>query len=175
LAGTKQSQSPSDLRSTDLKEAQEKALEQWKTDRIGPLAEFGRVTGLMYQKLEQVYESREFNDLPDEEQAFLRRPTIPSYKPMPNGPNFAMFFAPDKEADLSTLRDYADIPPKSRGAVTLQSSDPEVPLLFNPNLFSHPYDQKTALEATKEGFVALQSPDYNKGHDGQDRLAGRGQ
>jgi choline dehydrogenase-like flavoprotein len=49
---------------------------------------------------------------------------------------------------------------QSRGSVTLQSSDPKIPLLFDPNVFSHPYDRRVVVEATRDVLKIVESPTF---------------
>ncbi len=51
---------------------------------------------------------------------------------------------------------------RSTGSVRLQSSDPKVPLLFDPNYFSHPMDRRVAIEATREVLKVVDSPEFSK-------------
>lgn len=148
------------------KEAQATALEQWKRDRTGPLTDLSGALGLLTKKLSKVFESPEFHALPPEEQRFLRRPTVAMVEVMLNFPSFGYLMAPDRTRPNQTYVIMVACP-QSRGQVTLQSADPEVPLRMSPNLFAHPFDRRVALEATRELLLdrassVLQSPDYSR-------------
>jgi choline dehydrogenase-like flavoprotein len=49
---------------------------------------------------------------------------------------------------------------QSRGEVTLQSADPNDPPVINPNLLSHPFDRRVAIEATRQALEILESPAF---------------
>lgn len=56
---------------------------------------------------------------------------------------------PDKAMAVATIYVYF-IKNQSVGEARLQSSDPDVPLSFNPNFMSHPYDRRLAIEAMRD-------------------------
>ncbi|MDE9440022.1 hypothetical protein EWS82_13165, partial [Staphylococcus xylosus] len=48
------------------------------------------------------------------------------------------------------------------GEVTLQSADPNVPLKFDPNFLSHPFDGRVCIEALRAGMAAIRHPLFAK-------------
>lgn len=55
---------------------------------------------------------------------------------------------------------------ESRGTVTLQSADPAIPCLYDPNFFFHSYDQRVAAEATREVLRLARHPAFLKDNVG---------
>jgi choline dehydrogenase-like flavoprotein len=170
---------PASLRSTRTdfyrsKPAQAEALSQWKRDRTGPLAEISGVVGLVLQRLDAIggsEEAKQMAQTPDGE--YLRQPGIPPFEIILNGPNFGHYHVPDK-LPPSQAYTIVLVATQSRGEVTLQSSDPSIPLLFNPRIFSHPYDRRVAIEASKYLMDVLERPTYSKDTIGRVRWpAGR--
>jgi choline dehydrogenase-like flavoprotein len=49
---------------------------------------------------------------------------------------------------------------QSRGDVTLQSAKPNDPPRMDPNLFSHPFDRRVAIEATRQVLEIMESPAF---------------
>ena len=147
------------------KELQAAARAQWETDQSGPLSEIGCIPILGFLKSDAILQSHEFQDLPDDVKQHLSLPTVPSYEFI-LGSNLREFFVDpaNSPALVGVLIILANT--QSRGQCTLQSSDPSVPLLFDPKLLSHPYDRRVALEATKEVFNLLNGPAFGKVNKG---------
>ena len=49
---------------------------------------------------------------------------------------------------------------QSRGEVTLQSADPSDPPVMNPNLLSHSFDRRVAIEGTRQALEIMESPAF---------------
>jgi len=135
------------------------ALVQWKRDQTGPYADVCTGFALGTFKSPGVLASKEFSDLSDETKQFLMSPTIPSYEVIPAGPTIEQLVDPSNAPSLISVFIFL-FNEQSRGSVTLQSSDPKVPLLFDPNFFSHPYDRRVAVEATRETLAVMSSPEF---------------
>jgi choline dehydrogenase-like flavoprotein len=135
------------------------ALEQWQKDHTGPLADICTHYALGTFKSPAVLSSKEFADLPEERKRHLLAPTTPSYEVIPAGPTVEQLVDPQNAPSLVSIFIFA-LNQQSRGSVTLQSADPTVPLLFDPNLLSHPYDRRVVIEATREVLKVAASPKF---------------
>lgn len=142
-------------------ELQATAREQWAKDGSGPLSELGTTLGIGYFKLDSLLDTAEFKDLAAEDRAFLRKPTVPHYEIILNGAHIPQLIDPANSKAGATVFVF-NLNEQSTGEVTLQSSDPKVPLLFNPNFFSHPWDRRAAIEATREVLRVIKSPEFQK-------------
>ncbi|KAK5053259.1 hypothetical protein LTR84_002233 [Exophiala bonariae] len=142
-------------------ELQATAREQWAKDGTGPLAEFATTLGIGYLKIDSLLDTAEFKDLPADEQDFLRKPTVPHYEVLLNGVHIPQLIDPVNATAGATFFVF-NLNEQSEGEVTLQSSDPKVPLLFNPNFFSHPWDRRAAIEGTREVLKVIKSPAFQK-------------
>ncbi len=130
-------------------ERQEAALKEWQLYRTGDCADIASSVILGFFKSEPVLSSQEFADLPREEQDRLRQPTIPSYEIgfNPIGPE--CYLAPDTTPPILNILVIV-MNSQGRGSVQLSSEDPASPLDFHPAFLTHPYDQRVAIEATRE-------------------------
>ncbi|KIX05549.1 uncharacterized protein Z518_06421 [Rhinocladiella mackenziei CBS 650.93] len=137
------------------------ARAQWEKDGSGPLSEYGCAMGIGYLKLESIYNTPEFQNLPEKQKEFLQKPTIPHYEFILNGPHLPYFIDPANANAGTTICTFL-LNQQSTGCVRLQSSDPKVPLIFDPNFFSHPYDRRLAVEATRQMFKVIKSPEFSK-------------
>lgn len=142
--------------------AMAEALEQWKKDGSGPWSRFACELGIGWFKLDKLTSSEEFQKLPEEEQKYLLQETVPHYEILTHFP--IHWFIPDfaKEAlNYSCLLVFL-FNAQARGEVTLQSSDPNVPLLFDPKFLSHPFDRRVAIESLRDAFRVAKSEGYTK-------------
>lgn len=146
------------------------ALEQWKKDKTGPLADIVTCVALGFFKSSSVLESKEFADLPKERKNHLSKPTVPSYEFGLDPPAIEYFIDPNCPPQAAVYIFLLN--EQSRGSVTLQSSDPKVPLLFDPNYLSHPYDRRVAVEAMREVLRVVASPAFAKGTVGPSAIIG---
>jgi choline dehydrogenase-like flavoprotein len=138
------------------------ARAQWEKDGSGPLSEFACIMGIGFQKLPELYNTPEFKDLPQQQQEFLRKPTVPHYEVCVNGPFLPHFMDPANAATGTSIFIF-NLNLRSRGTVSLQSSDPTKPLLYDPNYFSHPYDKRSAILTLRDTMRILYSEDFQKG------------
>lgn len=144
------------------KEMQEAARAQWDKDQTGPLAEISCLEGAGFLKSDTVLNSPEFRSLPEPVRAYLEKPTVPSYEFTLNGPSMEFFIDPENAPGALSTIFIIVLNMQSTGTVSLQSSDPSVPLLFDPNFFSHPYDRRVAVEATRDVLKVVRSPGFQK-------------
>ena len=144
------------------KELQAAARTLWENDGSGPLSEYACALGISFEKLERLYDTPEFQDLPKEEQDHLRKPTVPHYEYLLNGPWIPHFIDPENAEPGVSVFVFV-LNQKSTGSVRLQSSDPSQPLIFDPNYFSHPFDRRVAVEATRETLRVMHSPEFQSG------------
>lgn len=146
------------------------ALEQWKKDHTGPLADICTNLGIGFFKIPAVLESKEFADLPEERKRHLSAPTVGSYEIALEGPAIEYFVDPNSPPQAAIFVFVMN--QQARGSVTLQSSDPKVPLLFDPNYFGHPYDRRVAVEAMREVLRVVAAPAFAKGTVGPSAIGG---
>lgn len=145
------------------KTAMDAALKQWQEDGTGPWAKFACELGIGWFKLtEQLVSSPEFKALPREEQEYLLQETVPHYEIITHFP--VHWFIPDfpsEALNYSCLVVFL-FNAQTRGEVTLQSSDPDAPLSFNPRMLSHPFDRRLAIEALRDSFRIAKHESYTK-------------
>ncbi|KAL4945759.1 hypothetical protein BDV06DRAFT_229949 [Aspergillus oleicola] len=126
------------------------ATTQWHLDGSGPWSKYGSQLMMGWLKSPALLASSEFANLPADVQEFMKKPTIPHYEIASHFP-IHMLSPPGLFKDYSYLCFLVFLMnEQSKGTVTLQSSDPAVPLLFNPNFLAHPYDRRACIEATRE-------------------------
>ncbi|RDW86937.1 GMC family oxidoreductase [Aspergillus mulundensis] len=129
--------------------AMDAAMKQWLVDGSGPWAQRGAQLIMGWLKSETVSCSPEFAALPADVQAFLNKPTVPHYEISAGFPLHML--APGLTSDYSYVCLLAFLMnEQSVGEVRLQSSDPEVPLLFNANFLAHPFDRRVCVESVRE-------------------------
>lgn len=141
--------------------AMEKAMEQWKVDGSGPWAKFSCQIGAGWLKSDRVTSSSEFKALAASVQTFLNRPTVPHYEFMTHIP--LHLIAPEAFNDYSyvCLAIFL-MNEQSTGEVRLQSSDPDVPLLYDPKVLSHPFDRRTCIEIYRHAIDVTKHPAFKK-------------
>lgn len=143
------------------KDVQAAARAQWEIDQTGPLAEYGTAWAAGFRKNDAVYNSEEFKSLPEHRRAHMQKPTVPTDEIILNVVNAEYFIDPDNAPALICII-LVLLNTESSGTVTLQSSDTAVPLLFDPNFFSHPLDVRNAIESTREFLKLTQTPSFQK-------------
>jgi hypothetical protein len=90
-------------------------------------------------KSDAVLRSAEFENLPDETKEYLNKSTVPHYEVASHFPIHML--SPNWGNEYSYICLVAFVMNgQSKGEVRLQSSDPAVQLLFNPNFLSHEYE-----------------------------------
>ncbi|KAE8376056.1 glycosyl hydrolase family 76-domain-containing protein [Aspergillus bertholletiae] len=141
--------------------ASQPAIETWRKDGTGPWSIFGCQNVGGWLKSTSVIDSPEFKHLPRDEQEFLQSETVPHYELVTHFPFHLLM--PGVSDDFSYVCLVAIIMnPQSCGEVTLQSTDPSVPLLFNPRFLSHPYDRRVAIESYRDLLKLSAHPSFSK-------------
>jgi choline dehydrogenase-like flavoprotein len=137
------------------------AIAQWDKDQTGPLAHYNANFPIAFLKNERIYASAEFEALPEDVKNHLRAPTVPLFE--------VIIGAVDARDMMDPTQSEASLPVhvfmlngQSRGEITLQSHDAADPAIFNPNAFSHPFDRRVAIEATRETMRLISSPAFSK-------------
>lgn len=143
------------------KEIQDAARAQWDVDQTGILAEMHCNAAIGFHKSDKITESAGFSSLPQRTRSLLNQPTLPHYEFILNCPVFDHFMDPANAVAATSIFVVVQNP-QSEGTVTLQSSDPKTPLLFDPKFFSHPFDRRVAIEATREILATANSPAFRK-------------
>ncbi|KAJ4304344.1 hypothetical protein N0V88_001957 [Collariella sp. IMI 366227] len=143
-------------------EAMDTALEEWKQHGTGSWTKFATELAIGYFKLDSLPSTLEFKSLPENEQRYLNLPTIPHYEILTHFPIhwFLPNFLPS-DLNYSCLLVFL-YNSQSRGTVSLQSSDPNIPLLFDPKFLQHPFDRRTAVEALREALRFTKTEAYAK-------------
>lgn len=145
------------------KALQDAALAQWKLDGTGPWAKWACQTGIGFFKLGDDYtKSLEFLALPKSEQRYLNSETVPHWEIFTHFPMhwFLPAFA-EENLNYTTLLVFL-YNAQARGTVKLQSSDPNVPLLFDPKFLGTEFDRKTAIAALRDALKFTSSPGFAK-------------
>lgn len=153
------------------KQAMDDALEQWKRDGTGPWAKYACETGIAYAKFEDLATYPEFQDLPVEEQEYLLSDTVPHYEIFTHFPIHFLtpdFFPKGSLNYLCLIAFYYNA--QSRGEVFLQSSDPRVPLKFDPQFLASPFDRRAAVETLRRALRVVRHEAYAR--DSVEQLAG---
>ncbi|KAJ5995365.1 hypothetical protein N7481_002342 [Penicillium waksmanii] len=139
------------------------AKKEWEESGTGPWAKFACELGIGWFKLtEQLISTPEFRALPADEQKHLLQETVPHYEIITHFP--IHWFIPDfptEALNYSCLLVFL-FNAQTRGEVTLQSSDPDAPLLFNPKFLAHPFDRRLAIEALRDSFRVAKHESYTK-------------
>ncbi|KAK4192326.1 hypothetical protein QBC35DRAFT_424688 [Podospora australis] len=147
-------------------ESQDSALEEWKQSYSGPWAKFACEVGIGFFKFPpSFFSSSEFLSLPPLEQVYLSHPTIPHYEVFTHFPIHWFLPPPFPRASPDSLIDYSCFlvflyNAQARGEVTLQSSDPSVPLRFDPKFLSHEFDRKAAVESIRAVMRFTEAEEY---------------
>ena len=137
------------------------ARAQWEKDQTGPLAEYGCALGIAFLRSDAVLSSPEFEALETEVQTYLKQPTTPTYEFICNAANVDNFIDPQHAPPMCSMFAFVQNR-QSRGSVSLQSSDPRQPLLFDPSFLSHPYDRRVVIEMTRELLKLTALPGFAK-------------
>ncbi|CDM34256.1 CAZyme family AA3 [Penicillium roqueforti] len=125
--------------------AMEAAMKEWLHDNTGLWNRYCCQIGTGWFKSDRITASPEFKALPTSVQEFLNRETIPHYEIATHMPLHCMKPEMFKDYSYSCLVAFM-INEQSRGEVHLQSSDPDIPLLFDPRFLGHPYDRRACIE-----------------------------
>lgn len=125
--------------------AMEAAMKQWEENNTGMWTRYGCQVGSGWFKSDRITSTPEFKALPESVREFMNRKTIPHYEMVTHLP--IHFMLPDMFKDYSYIGLAAFMMnEQSLGEVTLQSSDPDTPLLFNPRFLEDPFDRRACIE-----------------------------
>ncbi|KAI0838808.1 GMC oxidoreductase [Hypoxylon sp. FL0890] len=144
--------------------AMDEALEQWKKDGTGPWSKYACEGGIGWFKFDDLANMQEFKDLPANEQRFLLLDTIPHYEIFTHLP-FHMI-APELPTYNYSCLIVWYFNAQSRGEATLQSSDPDVPLRFDPKYLATPFDRRVAIEALRKVYHFTTHGPYSENNTG---------
>lgn len=137
------------------------AQTQWEKDNTGPWTKYGCQIGAGWFKSDRITSSAEFNALPDSVREFMNRETVPHWELITGFPAHFMF--PDLFQDYSyTCFTVFLMNEQSTGEVRLQSSNPDVPLLFNPRVLEHPFDRRACIEMYRHLLEVARHPAFAK-------------
>ncbi|KAH8156235.1 hypothetical protein CIB48_g12014 [Xylaria polymorpha] len=142
-------------------QAMDDALKQWEKDGTGDWSKYSSELGIGWKKFEGLEFSPEFKSLPQDEQNLMLKETIPHCEVVTHFP--VHYFIPDISAKTHYscfLVFYFNA--QSRGEVTLQSSDPGVPLKFNPRFLGTAFDRHVAIRALREVMEVTKTEAYAK-------------
>lgn len=130
------------------------AIEHLKT--ANPLREeIGLSCGLVFLKHYPMLETPEFAGLPSSRQRHLQSPTVPTWQ-------FVIDVAsPADESEYSNVVGVL-FNAESSGEVTLKSTDPAVPAVFDPKFLSHIFDQRIAVEGLRHMLEFTDSVAFSK-------------
>jgi len=150
--------------------AMDEALAQWKADGTGPWTKFACGGCIGYFKIAGLAETKEFQALPPAERSYLEKETVPHYELITHCPIhwFMPNFPMDSLNASSVLVFYANA--QARGEVTLQSSDPDAPLRFDPKFLGTEFDRRVAIGSLREALRLVRHESYAK--DTKAMLAG---
>ena len=140
--------------------AMQAAQEQWNRDGSGLWAKYGCEHLIGFLKMDSAVSSEEFRALPQKEREFLSRETVPHWEIFTHVPSHFLIpnYPPDK-LNYGTMSAFL-YNEQSRGEARLQSSDPKVPLLFDPRFLSHPFDRRLCIEALRRLVEFARSPGF---------------
>ncbi|KAF4955977.1 hypothetical protein FGADI_4150 [Fusarium gaditjirri] len=142
--------------------AMDDALQQWRRNGTGPWAKFACELGIGWFKLDKLVKSDEFKALPAGEQEFLMKETVPHYEILTHFPiHWFIPEFPDSALNYSCILVFY-YNAQSQGEVTLQSSDPNVPLKFDPKFLASPFDRRVAIESLRDTFRLVKHDGYAK-------------
>jgi choline dehydrogenase-like flavoprotein len=133
------------------------AREQFQKDGTGFLGVLNNTATIGFFKgSKDLMASQEFADLPKDVRDFINRPTVPTWE-------HSGLIPPAMSATANPEKSYIaqvvfGMVPQSRGAVTLFSANPSDPPLCDPNYFSHPFDRKSIIDATRLSYAFLTCP-----------------
>ncbi|KAI1097284.1 putative GMC oxidoreductase [Jackrogersella minutella] len=140
--------------------AMEDALVQWKKDSTGPWAKHGCQLVIGFFKVKDLEKSKEFQDLPADEQRFMLLETVPHYEVVTFIP--IHLFAPELTKVNYHCMAVWYYNAHSRGEATLQSSDPNVPLKLDPKFLAEPFDRRIAIESLRSTMRVTQHEAFAK-------------
>ena len=138
------------------------ALEEWEKHSTGPWTKFATEMGIGYFKLDQLASSAEFKSLPADVQSYLNSETVPHFEVFTHFPiHWLMPGFRNEDLSYSCLLVFP-YNAQGRGTARLQSSDPNVPLLFDPKFLEHPFDRRVAIESLRDVLRFTRTEAYAK-------------
>jgi choline dehydrogenase-like flavoprotein len=135
-------------------------LLQWQRFRTGPNAHVGCSISLGFFKCKELEDSKEFADLPELEWRRLLVPSVPLYEVIINVTSLNYFLKPKNLAITTVILNMLNA--QTNGNLRLQSADPMQPLRFQMDFLNHPYDERAAIERTREVLRVIRSPEFQK-------------
>ncbi|KAI0136860.1 hypothetical protein BJ170DRAFT_33759 [Xylariales sp. AK1849] len=142
--------------------AMDAALEQWKIDGTGPWSKFACEMCIGWFKLDEITSSKEFQELPPTEQEYLLSETVPHFEIATHAPvHWLIPNFPKESLSYSCVQVFL-YNAQSRGEVTLESSDPNAPLRFNPKYLGSAFDRRAAIEGLRATLRMVNSEAYSK-------------
>ncbi|KAJ5151602.1 hypothetical protein N7492_009897 [Penicillium capsulatum] len=137
------------------------AQTQWEKDNTGPWTKYACQIGSGWFKSNRITSSPEFQALPNSVRDFMNRETVPQWELIAGFPVHFLF--PDLFKDYSYICLAVFLMnEQSVGEVRLQSSNPDVPLLFNPRAMEHPFDRRACIEMYRHLLEVTQHPSFAK-------------
>ncbi|KAJ5771604.1 hypothetical protein N7520_002133 [Penicillium odoratum] len=141
--------------------AMDAALAQWEKDRTGPWTRYGCQIACGWFKSDKVTSLKEFKDLPASVQEFMNKDTIPHWELISGFP--VHYTIPQLFQDYDYICLIALLMnEQSTGEVRLQSAKPDDPLLFDPKVLEHPFDQRAVIEIYKHLREVTRHPSFSK-------------
>ncbi|KAJ5767660.1 hypothetical protein N7533_000243 [Penicillium manginii] len=141
--------------------AMAEAINQWEDDGTGPWSKYGCELTIGWFKSDTITSSAEFKALPKSRQEFMSRKSIPHYEIVAGFPIHLLF--PGMLSDYSyTCLAVFLMNVQSVGEVRLQSSNPDDPLLFDPKILSHPFDQCALIDMYGHLLEISKHPSFAK-------------
>jgi choline dehydrogenase-like flavoprotein len=142
-------------------EAMAAGMKQWEKDGTGPWTRYGGQIANGWFKSDRITASEEFKALPDQVQDFMNRETIPHYELICGVPVHLSVPQMFQDYSYKGLAVFL-MNQQSIGEVRLQSSDPDVPLLFDPHFLEHPFDRRACIEMYKHLLELTDHPAFAK-------------
>lgn len=136
-------------------------MKQWEKDGTGPWTRYGGQIANGWFKSDRITASEEFKALPDHVQDFMNRETIPHYELISGVPVHLSVPQLFQDYSYKGLAVFL-MNQQSIGEVRLQSSDPDVPLLFDPHFLEHPFDRRACIEMYKHLLELTDHPAFAK-------------
>lgn len=137
------------------------AMTQWEEDGTGPWSKYGCQLTIGWFKSDTITSTEEFKALPKSTREFMNRETIPHYEVVAGFPIHLLF--PGMLSDYSyTCLAVFLMNEQSVGEVRLQSSNPDDPLLFDPKILSHPFDQRAVIDMYRHLLEISKHPSFAK-------------
>lgn len=130
------------------------AIGAWSKDGTGVTSLHNSNMLGAWLKDPKIYKTEEFNNLGKTTKEYLLRETVPTYELILAGPKMPpMYVIPEDSSYLTVTLCGMNL--QSKGSITLKSASPDDDAVIDPNYFSHPFDQRVMINATREGMKFL--------------------